>query len=210
MPGFLRPHGSIFESFVVGTLVICVNGVTRILDRVQQGDAAAAEQLLPLVYDELRRLASARMSSQPPGQTLQPTALVHEAYLKLVGGERTHWPDRRHFFAAAAEAMRHILVDRARRKLRLRHGANAERIDVDEIEIAMPAREEVLLDLDEALVELRAASPERAEIVNLRFFAGLSEPEVASILGISERSVQRQWSYARAWLFARIERVRTS
>lgn len=182
-----------------------MNDVTQILDRLQQGEPHAAEALLPLVYGELRRLAASKMSEQPPGQTLQATALVHEAYLKLVGSTQARWQDRRHFFFAAAEAMRHILVDRARRRLRLRHGANAEHVDVEEIEIAMPAKEEILLQLDEALDELRAASPERAEIVGLRFYAGLSESETASILGISERSVQRHWSYARAWLFARIE-----
>lgn len=183
--------------------------VTHILEAVGAGDEQAAEKLLPLVYDELRRLAASKMAQQP-GQTLQATALVHEAWLKLAGSTTSRWRDRQHFFRAAAEAMRQILIDRARRRLRLRHGGNAQRIELDEINIATPEKEEILLQLDEALAELRAASPERAEIVNLRFFAGLSETEIAGILRISERSVQRQWSYARAWLFARIGAVKPS
>jgi RNA polymerase sigma factor (TIGR02999 family) len=182
---------------------------TEILQEVGAGDAQAGEKLLPLVYEELRRLAAARMAEQP-GQTLQATALVHEAWLKLAGGAASGWRDRQHFFRAAAEAMRQILIDRARRRLRLRHGQNAQRVDLDAIEIALPEKEEILLQLDEALGELKAASPEQAEIVNLRFFAGLTEPEIAGILGISERSVQRQWSYARAWLFARIDAQKSS
>lgn len=187
-----------------------MSDVTQILSRVHQGDPEAASELLPLVYDELRRLAASRMAFQPSGQTLQATALVHEAYLKLVGNDQSRWRDRRHFFCAAAEAMRHILVDRARRRLRLRHGANAEHVELSEVEIALPAREDVLVRLDEAFAELGVISPERAEVVSLRFFAGLSEPETAEILGISERTVQRHWSYARAWLFARIERLKSS
>ena len=183
--------------------------VTRILDRVQHGDPKASEELLPLVYQELRRLAASKMAQQPPDQTLQATALVHEAWLKLTGNSPSTWRDRQHFFRAAAEAMRQILVDRARRRLRLRHGQNAERVDVDEIEIAAPAKEEILLQLNDALAELQAASPEQAEVVKLRFFVGLSEPEIAEILRISERSVQRQWSYARAWLFQRIESMKS-
>ena len=172
-------------------------------------DAKAAEELLPLVYEDLRRLAASKVAQQPPGQTLQATALVHEAWLKLRGSGADNWRDRQHFFRAAAEAMRHMLIDRARRKLRIRHGQNAERVDVDEVEIAAPVKEEILLQLDEALGELKAASPERAEIVNLRFFAGLGEAEIASVLNLSERTVQRQWSYARAWLFARIDGLKS-
>jgi len=182
-----------------------VSEVTLILDRVQQGDPKAAEELLPLVYDELRRLAAAKMAQQPPGQTLQGTALVHEAYLKLIGSGKEKWDSRKHFFAAAAEAIRHILIDRARRRLRQRHGENFERIDLDEIEIAAPAKEETLLQLDDALEVLRSESPEHAEIVELRFFAGFSEQEIASILQSSERTVQRQWAYAKAWLFEHID-----
>ena len=183
--------------------------VTHFPGGAEPGQPPAAEELLPLVYGELRRLAAARMAQQPPGQTLQATALVHEAWVKLTEGRGSPWRDRQHFFRTAAEAMRQILIDRARRKLRARHGGKAEHVDVETFEIAAPAKEEVLLDLDAALGELKAVAPERAEIVNLRFFAGLSEPEIAGILGISERSVQRQWSYARAWLFARIAKERT-
>ena len=169
--------------------------VTRILQSMEEGDPKAAEELLPLVYQELRKLAALKMAQQPPGQTLQATALVHEAYLKLIGGVRESWRDRQHFFRTAAEAMRHILIDRARRRLRVRHGENLANVDIDEIEIAAPAKEEILLQLDDALAELKALSPERAEIVSLRFFAGLNEAEIASLLKVSERSVQRQWSY---------------
>ncbi len=186
-----------------------MSDVTKILTRVQHGDPKATEELLPLVYEDLRRLATAKMAQQPPGQTLQATALVHEAWLKLQGSGADNWYDRQHFFRAAAEAMRQILIDRARRRLRLRHGQNAERVDLDEVEIAAPVKEEILLQLDDALAELKAASPERAEIVMLRFFAGLGESEIAGILGLSERTVQRQWSYARAWLFARIEGLKS-
>jgi RNA polymerase sigma factor (TIGR02999 family) len=181
-----------------------VSDVTRILHSIEQGDANAAEQLLPLVYDELRKLAAHKMALQPPGQTLQATALVHEAYLRLVGDEEKCWESSRHFFCAAAEAMRHILIDRARRRLRVRHGAKAEQVDLDAVEIAAPAKDEVVLQLNDTLEELKRTSPEQAEIVKLRFFAGFSEPEVARILEISERSVQRQWTYAKAWLFDRI------
>ena len=173
-----------------------MSDVTRILQSIDQGDPRAAEQLLPLVYDELRRLAAHKMSLQPAGQTLQATALVHEAYLRLVGDEEKRWESRKHFFSAAAEAMRHILIDRARRRLRVRHGEKAERVPLDEVEIAAPAKEEIILQLNDALEELQRVSAEQAEIVKLRFFAGFSEPEIAQILDLSERSVQRQWSYA--------------
>lgn len=179
--------------------------ITRLLQSLERGDALAADQLLPLVYEELRKLAAHKMSLQPPGQTLQATALVHEAYLRLVGNEERRWESRRHFFSAAAEAMRHILIDRARRRLRIRHGEGAEKVPVDEVEIVAPAKDETVLQLDEALEQLAKISPEQAEIVKLRFFAGFTEPEIAEILNLSERSVQRQWSYAKAWLFERIE-----
>jgi RNA polymerase sigma factor (TIGR02999 family) len=182
-----------------------MSDVTQILERVSKGDGSAAAELLPLVYDELRRVAAHKMSLQPPGQTLQATALVHEAYLRLVGSEEKRWESRRHFFSAAAEAMRHILIDRARRRLRARHGQNAEKVPLDEVEIAVPAKEEIIMQLNDALDELGQQSPEQAEIVKLRFFAGFSEPEIAEVLNLSERSVQRQWSYAKAWLFDRIE-----
>ena len=181
-----------------------MSDVTRFLGALDSVDPKAVDEFLPLVYDELRRLATAKMAQQPPGQTLQATALVHEAWLKLAGSDSAPWRDRQHFFRTAAEAMRQILIDRARRRLRARHGGNAQRVDLDEVEIAAPVKEETLLQLDEALAELKAASPERAEIVTLRFFGGLSESEIAGMLNLSERTVQRQWSYARAWLFARI------
>lgn len=181
-----------------------MNAVTRLLEAAETGNPQAADQLLPLVYGELRALAASKMARQPAGMTLQPTALVHEAWLKLAGNPGLSWRNRQHFFRAAAEAMRQIIIDRARRRLSLRHGANAPHQDLDEIEIAAPAREEVLVRLDEALAELRSASPERADIVTLRFFGGLSEPEIAELLQISERTVQRQWRYARAWLFDRL------
>jgi len=161
--------------------------------------------LLALLYDELRRLAAAKIAQQPPGHTLQATALVHEAWVKLAGRSSTNWRDRQHFFRAAAEAMRQILIDRARRRRRVRHGGNLERVDASEVAIAAPVKEEILLQLDEALAELKVAAPERAEIVMLRFFAGLEVAEIATILNVSERTVQRQWSYARSWLFARIK-----
>jgi RNA polymerase sigma factor (TIGR02999 family) len=187
-----------------------MNDVTRILQQIGQGDGHAAEELLPVVYDELRRLATHKMSLQPPGQTLQATALVHEAYLRLVGNEDKRWENRRHFFSAAAEAMRHILIDRARRKLRVRHGQNAEKIPLEGLEIAAPVPDQTLLQLNDALDDLRRHSPEHAEIVNLRFFAGLNEAEIAGILNLSERTVQRHWRYAKAWLFDRIEAAKTS
>ena len=150
------------------------------------------------------------MSQQPPGQTLQATALVHEAWLKLAGNSEANWRDRQHFFRAVAEAMRHILIDRARRRLRVRHGENVDHLDLDDLEIAAPEKEETLLQLDDALVELASVSQERAEIVKLRFFVGLKEAEIAEVLGLSERSVQRQWNYTRAWLFARMEAAKKS
>lgn len=148
------------------------------------------------------------MAQQQPGQTLQATALVHEAWLKLSAGSTDQWRDRQHFFRAAAEAMRQILIDRARRRLRIKHGQNAAHVELDNLEIAAPAKEEILLHLDDALAELAAVSPERADLVKLRFFAGLNEKEIAGVLNISERSVQRQWNYTRAWLFARIEALK--
>ena len=187
-----------------------MSDVTRILESAQQGDPTAAGQLLPLIYDELRRLAAHKMSLQPPGQTLQATALVHEAYLRLLGNEEKRWENRRHFFSAAAEAMRHILIDRARRRLRAKHGEKAERVPLDDVEIIAPAKDEIVLQLDEALEKLAQISPEQAEIVKLRFFAGFTEPEIAEILKLSERSVQRQWSYAKAWLFDRIEAMKAN
>jgi RNA polymerase sigma factor (TIGR02999 family) len=186
-----------------------IHDVTHILDAIRSGHPQAAEELLPVVYEELRRLAAAKMAQQAPGQTLQATALVHEAWLRLAGkpgaSDEARFQDRQHFFRAAAEAMRHILIDRARRRQRVRHGENPGHVPLDDVEIVAPEKEEILLHLDDALADLTAASPERAEIVKLRFFAGLNEVQIAEILGLSPRSVQRHWTYARAWLFARIE-----
>jgi RNA polymerase sigma factor (TIGR02999 family) len=181
-----------------------VSDVTRILDRVQQGDPKAAEELLPLVYDELRRLAGTKMAHQPAGQTLQATALVHEAWLRLEAGTTQSWETRKHFFAAAAQAMRHILIERARRKLRARHGAELERVDLDAVEIAAPTDDERLLLIHSALDELATQDPAKAEVVKLRFFVGLDEKEIAELLQVTPRTVERYWSYAKAWLFERI------
>lgn len=178
---------------------------SHILDGAQNSDACVAEELLPLVYAELRRLAAGMMSRQPPGSTLQPTALVHEAYLRLQGSGRAEWANRRHFFAAAAQAMRHILIERARRKSRSRHGGDREAVGLDEIEIAAPAGDERLLQINAALDELAAVAPDKAEVVKLRFFVGLDEHETAAVLGLSSRTVERYWSYAKAWLFERVQ-----
>ena len=183
-----------------------MNNVTHLLEAVGQGDPKAAEELLPLVYEELRRLASAKMAQQPPGQTLQATALVHEAWLRLTGSTRQSWESRRHFFAAAAEAMRHILIDRARKRQTHRHGGGQQRIDIDEIELAAPVEDDTLLSLNDAIDQLQKADPEKAEVVKLKFFVGLSEREAAEVLGVSERTVERRWAYAQAWLFERMER----
>jgi RNA polymerase sigma factor (TIGR02999 family) len=175
--------------------------VTRILTAIEQGDPKAAKQLLPLVYDELRRLAAQKLAQEKPGQTLQPTALVHEAYLRLVGGRPEHgWDGRGHFFAAAAEAMRRILVENARRKRTQKRGGDLPRVEVDEADLACPMRPEVLLALDEALAKLAAEDSVKARLVELRFFAGLSVEEASKALGVSAITAKRYWRYARAWL----------
>ena len=182
-----------------------VSDVTRILEAVQQGDPAAAKDLLPLVYEELRRLARSKMAQQAAGHTLQPTALVHEAWLRLAGSDRTEWHGRSHFFAAAAEAMRHILVDSARRKRRAKHGGGQERLDVDDLEIAAGAGDEKILMVHEALEKLAVEDPIRAEVVKLHYFVGLTHAESAEILQISEKTVRRHWNYARVWLYQTIQ-----
>jgi RNA polymerase sigma factor (TIGR02999 family) len=175
--------------------------VTQILSAIAQGDSQAASQLLPLVYEELRQLAAHKLAQETPGQTLQPTALVHEAYLRLVGDERVaHWGNRGHFFAAAAEAMRRILVDNARRKQSQKHGGGLARQELDPDQITAPEVREDLLALDEALTKLAVANPPAAQLVQLRYFAGVSIPEAAQTLAISPRSADRLWAYARAWL----------
>jgi RNA polymerase sigma factor (TIGR02999 family) len=181
-----------------------VNDVTNILERIQQGDSKAADQLLPLVYEELRRLAAAKMAQEAPGQTLQATALVHEAWLRLVRGQRHDFQGRQHFFAAAAEAMRRIVIDNARRKRALRHGGKQHRVDIAEIEIAAPQSEDELLALHEALNKLAAHDSTKAELVKLRFFVGLTLDQAANVLGVSEPTAKRYWAYARAWLYREI------
>ena len=179
-----------------------MSDVTHILARIDSGDLSSADQLLPLVYEELRKLAAARLSHEKPGQTLQATALVHEAYLRLVGNESNaaKWDSRGHFFAAAAEAMRRILVDAARRKKSLRRGGEYQRQEMNEdAEHVLPVAES-LLDLDAALDKLRAMDPAAADLVQLRFFAGLTIEDAANALGISPRTAKRNWAYARAWL----------
>jgi RNA polymerase sigma factor (TIGR02999 family) len=175
--------------------------VTHILSAIEHGDAQAAEKLLPLVYDELRKLAAQRLAQEQPGQTLQATALVHEAYVRLVDADQVqHWNSRGHFFAAAAEAMRRILVENARRKQRSKHGGGRRRVDLnEELQIAEPASDE-LLALDDALRRLEATDPLAAKLVQLRYFSGLTMPEAAAVLQISLRSAERNWTYARTWL----------
>ena len=181
--------------------------VTQVLSAIEQGDPHAAEQLLPLVYDELRRLAVERMAREKPGQTLQPTALVHEAYLRLVGGEPTQgWDGRRHFLAAAAEAMRRILIDQARRKQAEKHGGGRLRVDLPEDLVAPEARSDDLVALDEALSRLERHEPDAARLVKLRYFAGLSHQEAAEALGISRGAADRLWALARAWLFRQLSK----
>ena len=178
-----------------------MNDVTRILNSIQQGDPRAADELLPLVYHELRKLAAARMAQESPGQTLQPTALVHEAWLRLVGGANPQFDGRAHFFAAAAEAMRRILIDNARRKKAQRHGGGQARVDIQDLELAATAKDDELLAVDEALEKLMVEDKTLAELVKLRFFAGFTNKEVAEVLSISEPTVERRWAFARAWLF---------
>jgi len=186
-----------------------MSAVTVILNRAQQGDPRAAGELLPLVYDELRRVAGARMADNALAQTLQPTALVHEAWLRLVGDDsEMQFQNRTHFFAAAAEAMRHILIDDARRKHARRHGGGQQRVDVDDLQIAAPAPDEELLAVNEALDRLALLDPAKAELVKLRYFVGMSLAEAAAALGISEPTAKRRWSLARAWLFNEISSQR--
>ncbi len=174
------------------------------LEAANRGAGHAAEELLPLVYDELRRLASRKLAHERAGQTLQPTALVHEAWLRLAGSTDPGWEGRTHFFGAAAEAMRRILVENARRKQRLKHGGGCERVDLDAVELAGPMPDEDLLALDETLTQLAEVDAEAAELVSLRFFTGLTQAQAAEQLGISRSTADRTWVFARAWLFQRI------
>jgi RNA polymerase sigma factor (TIGR02999 family) len=180
--------------------------VTQILHAIDQGDPHAGEQLLPLVYDALRQLAAQRLAQEAPGQTLQATALVHEVYLRLVGNERDqHWDNRGHFFAAAAEAMRRILIDRARGKQTLKRGGQYTQINLNEVPVVGDAPREDLLELDGALEQLASADARAAELVKLRFFAGLTGEQAAEVLGISRRTADQVWAYARAWLFEKLK-----
>lgn len=180
--------------------------VTQILSEIEQGDPSAAEHLLPLVYDELRKLAAAKLAHEKPGQTLQATALVHEAYLKLVDVKRVqHWDSRAHFFGAAAEAMRRILVQRARYKARVKHGGDLQRCDLDQVEIVAPATPQEVLAVDDALDKLASVNREAADLVKLRYFAGMTIPESADALAISPRKANQIWTYARAWLLAELQ-----
>jgi len=187
--------------------------VTRILSAIEQGDPLAASQLLPLVYDELRQLAAQKLAHEPPGQTLQPTALVHEAYLRLMASRDAsapgaqHWDNRGHFFAAAAEAMRRILIDQARRKQSLKQGGGLQRQPLEHVEIAAPEPSADLLALDEALARFEKVDPLKARLVKLRYFAGLTIPQAAKALGISSTTADRYWAYARAWLHAELKKT---
>ncbi len=186
---------------------------TQILEAIEQGDAKAAEQLLPLVYHELRKLAAHKMASERSGHTLQPTALVHEAWLRLVGDEASKFANRAHFFAAAAEAMRRILVESARRKQRLKHGGELQRVDMDAVaavELTLPMPDDELLALDEALERLSTMHSRAAEVVKLRFFVGLTQEAVARELDVSASTVERLWAFARAWLFKEMQRQRNA
>jgi RNA polymerase sigma factor (TIGR02999 family) len=178
-----------------------MSDLTRILQSVSGGDPKAADELLPLVYGELRKLAAARMANESPNQTLQPTALVHEAWLRLNGDENVKWDGRAHFFGAAAEAMRRILIDNARRKRARRHGGGQQRLDIADLDIAAPGKDDELLAMDEALQKFAAVDKQKAELVKLRYFAGLTSEESAQVLGISNPTAKRWWAYARAWLF---------
>jgi RNA polymerase sigma factor (TIGR02999 family) len=183
-----------------------MSDVTRILSQIESGDPAAAEQLLPLVYDELRKLAALKLAQEKPGQTLQATALVHEAYMQLADVEKVqHWDSRAHFFAAAAEAMRRILVQKARYKARVKHGGNLQRCDLDAVEIVAPATPEETMALDEALAKLESVNRSAAELVKLRYFAGMTIPDAADALAISARKSNQLWAYARAWLLAELQ-----
>jgi len=182
-----------------------VSEVTRILDRVQQGDSRAADELLPLVYEELRRLAAAKMAREVPGQTLQATALVHEAWLRLGGDVQVAWENHAHFLAAAAESMRRILVENARRKLRIKRGGGQERVELEDSVVAAPADDEKVLQVHSVLELLATEDPQRAEIVKLRFFVGLTNEEIATLLSVNEKTVRRHWEVAKVHSFQTIK-----
>lgn len=180
--------------------------VTRILNAIEQGDAKAADELLPLVYEELRRLAAHKMSREPAGQTLQATALVHEAYIRLVDSKAQNWNSRTNFFVAAAEAMRRILIENARRKQRLKRGGHQEKVNLDDVDLAIEEPAEDIVALDEALEKLSLEDSAKATLVKLRYFAGLTTTQAANMLGISQATAERYWSYARVWLFYELKK----
>jgi len=182
-----------------------LSDVTRILESAQRGDPKAADELLPLVYGELRKLAAARMANEAPNQTLQPTALVHEAWLRLVGNDNPQFANRAHFFGAAAEAMRRILIDKARRKKAVRHGGDQQRVDIESVAIAALAKDDELLAVNEALDRLAVQNKIEAELVKLRYFVGMTLEEAAQVLNISARTADNYWAHARAWLFREIK-----
>jgi RNA polymerase sigma factor (TIGR02999 family) len=183
-----------------------MSDLTLILKAVRPGDPKAAEELLPLLYDELRLLAAAKMANELPGQTLQPTALVHEVWLRLVGAEDRQFQTRAHFFGAAAEAMRRILVENARRKQRLKHGGGQRRLDLSQVDVAIESDDDTLLAISDALDKMASHDPVGAELIRLRFFAGLSNAEADDLLGLSERTARRAWAYARAWLYDELKK----
>jgi RNA polymerase sigma factor (TIGR02999 family) len=183
-----------------------ISEVTQILDKIEQGDPQAAGELLPLVYAELRKLAAAKMAQEAAGHTLQATALVHEAWLRLVDNDQAKFANRAHFFAAAAEAMRRILIENARRKKALRHGGDQQRVELESMEIAVPGDDDELLDVNEALDKLAVQDKLEAELVKLRYFIGMTLEEAAQVLGISARTADNYWAHARAWLFREIKR----
>jgi RNA polymerase sigma factor (TIGR02999 family) len=185
-----------------------LSDVTRILESIEHGDLKAADVLLPLVYGELRKLAASKMANEAPNQTLQATALVHEAWLRLVGNDNPKFANRAHFFAAAAEAMRRILIDRARRKMAVRHGGDQQRVELDGVEVAALGADDELLAVNEALDKLAAQNQTEAEVVKLRYFVGMTLEEAAEALGISARTADNYWAHARAWLFREIKRQR--
>jgi len=186
-----------------------VSDVPQLLEAIDHGDAQAADRLLPLVYEELRRLAARKMAHEVPGQTLQPTALVHEAWLRLTGNADRKWNDRAHFFAAAAEAMRRILVDNARRKRTQRHGGGQQRVELEDVR-AVVNGDDQLLAVNDALDKFAGLDPQKAELVKLRYFVGLTIEQAAEVLGISERTAKRYWTFARAWLYEEIKAQQTS
>ncbi len=193
----------------IPTTILAVSDVTRILEAVTRGDQASAQELLPLVYQELRKLAAHKMAGQAPGHTLQPTALVHEAWLRLVGNKPSQFAGRAHFFAAAAEAMRHILIDSARRKRAERHGGGQVRVDIEAVEIASLANDDELLAVHDALDKLAAEDSKKAELAKLRYFVGMTFEEAAEVLGISVATAKRHWAYARAFLYEEMRANKT-